>query len=124
MTDDQSTLPVQPEPEPQPQRHAAIIRLRPEAEAEYRRLHAEAWPEVLAMIEQCGIRNYSIFLRDGVLFSYYEYVGTDHDADQARMAADPATQRWWKLTDPMQEKVPGAAEGDWWAPVEEVFHTD
>ncbi len=105
-------------------RYGSIIRLRPEKEEEYRRLHADAWPGVLAMIRQCNIRNYAIFLRDGVLFSYYEYAGSDHEADMARMAADTTTREWWKLTDPCQQPVDTAAEGEWWAPLEEVFHTD
>ena len=105
-------------------RYGSIIRVRPEKEEEYRRLHADTWPDVLEMIWQCNIRNYTIFLRDGVLFSYYEYVGADHEGDMARMAADPTTQEWWKLTDPCQEPVDTVAEGEWWAPLEEVFHTD
>ena len=105
-------------------RYGSIIRLRPEKEEEYRWLHADAWPGVLEMIRLCNIRNYTIFLRDGVLFSYYEYVGADHEGDMAPMAAEPATQEWWKLTDPCQQPVDTAAEGEWWAPLEEVFHTD
>lgn len=42
----------------------------------------------------------------------------------ARMAADPKTREWWALTGPCQEPVPTAASGEWWAPMEEVFHTD
>ncbi|MFD7922812.1 L-rhamnose mutarotase [Streptomyces sp. NPDC059740] len=103
-------------------RHAKVVRLRPEHREEYLRLHAEVWPEVLATITACHIRNYSIFLHGDLLFSYYEYVGEDHEADMERMAADPATQRWWKLTDPCQEPVEGTPEGEWWMPVPEVFH--
>ena len=106
------------------QRHASVIRLRPEREAEYRRLHAEVWPAVLRQIRASNIRNYSIFLRDGVLFAYYEYVGTDHAADLAAMAADPATRDWWRLTDPCQQPVETAGPGEHWAPLEEVFHAD
>jgi L-rhamnose mutarotase len=106
------------------ERHASVIKLRPEHEAEYRRLHADVWPGVLAQIRKCGIVNYSIFLRDGVLFSYYEYVGDDHAGDLAAMAGDPQTRRWWKLTDPCQQPVDTAADGQHWAPMEEVFHTE
>ena len=105
-------------------RYGSVIRLRPEREAEYLRLHAEVWPAVLAQIRRSNIRNYSIFLRDGYLFAYYEYVGDDHDADLAAMAADPETRRWWELTDPCQQPVATAPEGTWWAPMTEVFHTD
>lgn len=106
------------------QRIASVIRLRPEKEAEYRELHAAVWPSVQAMLKQIHVSNYSIFLRDGVLFSYLEYHGDDWAADSARMAADPETQRWWKVTDPCQQPVETAAEGEWWAPAEEVFHLD
>lgn len=106
------------------QRYAAVIRLRPEQEAEYRALHADAWPTVLATLTKANIRNYSIFLRDGLLFSYLEYVGEDYAADMALVAADPETQRWWTFTDPCQQPVESAAPGEWWAPMEEVFHLD
>jgi L-rhamnose mutarotase len=104
-------------------RHASVIRLRPEKESEYRALHAAVWPGVLEQIARSNIRNYSIFLRDGTLFSYFEYVGDDFEADMTAIATDPVTQRWWQLTDPCQEPVPSAAQGERWAPLEEVFHS-
>jgi L-rhamnose mutarotase len=106
------------------QRFASVIRLRPEKEAEYRRLHADAWPGVLAALKRANIANYSIFLRDGLLFSYLEYTGTDYAADTAAIGADPETHRWWQLTDPCQQAVDSAAPGEWWAPMTEVFHLD
>ena len=105
------------------QRHAAVIRLRPEHEAEYRRLHADAWPGVLAALHDAGVRNYSIFLRDGLLFSYLEYGGDDYDRDMAAIAADGETQRWWELTDPCQLPLESATD-EWWASAEEIFHCD
>jgi L-rhamnose mutarotase len=106
------------------QRFASVIRLRPEKEEEYRALHANAWPAVVKAIAEAGIRNYSIFLLDGLLFSYLEYVGDDYEADMATLARDEATQRWWKLTDPCQTPFESAADGQWWTPAVEVFHTD
>ena len=58
----------------------------PEALEEYKRYHAAVWPEVLKTITRCNIRNYSIYLKDGYLFGYFEYHGTDYKADMARMA--------------------------------------
>jgi L-rhamnose mutarotase len=107
-----------------PTRFASVIRLRLEQEAEYRRLHAEVWPEVADQIRRSNIRNYSIFLRDGVLFAYFEYVGEDYRRDMAAMAEDERTREWWTLTDPCQLAVETAAPGEWWAPMEEVFHLD
>ncbi|MBP8951957.1 MAG: L-rhamnose mutarotase [Armatimonadetes bacterium] len=105
-------------------RYGMVIGVRPEKLEEYKKLHAAVWPDVLAMIHDCNIRNYSIYYRDGLLFSYFEYVGEDYEADMARMAADPITQKWWDLCMPCQDPVPTRAEGEWWAPMEEVFHTD
>lgn len=108
------------------QRMAKIIQLKPEAIDEYKRIHAEVWPEVLATIAACHIKNYSIFLREpeNLLFAYFEYHGTDFEADMAKMAKDEATQRWWKITDPMQAPLDTAEGGEWWAPTEMVFHQD
>jgi L-rhamnose mutarotase len=106
------------------QRIASVIRLRPEKEAEYRALHEDVWPSVLATLRAANVTNYSIFLRDGLLFSYLEYTGDDYAGDMARIAADPETQRWWTLTDPCQQPLDTAAEGERWAPAEEVFHAD
>ncbi len=105
-------------------RYGMVIGLRSEAEKSYREHHASVWPEVLKMIRECNIRNYSIYLRDGMLFSYFEYIGDDFDADMARMAAGPATQRWWALMQPMQQPLPDRKPGAWWTEIEEVFHTD
>jgi L-rhamnose mutarotase len=79
---------------------------------------------VLKIIRDCNIRNYSIFLKDGCLFAYYEYVGSDHAADMAKMAADPDMQKWWSLMEPMQQPLENRQDGEWWAASEEVFHTD
>jgi L-rhamnose mutarotase len=105
-------------------RHGQLIGARPERLAEYRRYHAQAWPEILAMITACNIRNYSIYLKDGLLFAYYEYVGIDYDADMARMAADPRTQEWWAIMKPMQKPLDTRAPGEWWAEMQEIFHVD
>jgi L-rhamnose mutarotase len=107
-------------------RFGALIRLRPAQVDTYRILHAEVWPHVLGMISACGIRNYTIFLREpeNLLFAYYEYVGSDHAADMRRMAADPVTREWWTLTEPCQIPLESRDSNEWWASMEEVFHHD
>jgi L-rhamnose mutarotase len=105
-------------------RYGQVIRLQPGVKEEYVRYHAKVWPEVLRMIHDCNIRNYSIFLKDDTLYAYFEYVGEDFDADMARMAADPKTQEWWAIMGPMQQPLETRKAGEWWANMEEVFHTD
>jgi L-rhamnose mutarotase len=101
-----------------------VIGLQPGKLTDYSRYHAKVWPEVLATITACNIRNYSIYHKDGQLFAYFEYVGTDFDADMAKMAADPKTQEWWAIMKPMQAPVKNRKEGEWWADMQEVFHLD
>lgn len=106
------------------QRHGSVIGVNPEKFEEYKAYHAAVWPEILDMIRACNIRNYSIYHKDNNLFSYFEYVGDDFKADMAKMAADPKTQEWWAVMMPMQVPWETRAEGEWWAEMEEVFHTD
>ncbi|MCY0096347.1 L-rhamnose mutarotase [Hoeflea ulvae] len=108
------------------QRMGMVIGLKPETIAEYKALHADVWPGVLARISECNIRNYTIFLREpeNLLFGYWEYHGEDFAADAAKMAADPETQRWWDVCMPLQAPLESRADGEWWAMMEDVFHLD
>lgn len=107
-------------------RMGMMIGIRPEKIDEYKRLHAAVWPDILAQIRDSNIRNYTIFLREpeNLLFGYWEYHGTDFDADMARMAHDPRTQEWWKLTDPCQSPLRSRSDGEQWSMMQEVFHED
>ena len=105
-------------------RVASVIGLPAMHAAEYERLHAEVWPEVLARIEASNIRDYSIHRYGELLFSRFTYIGDDYEADMAAMAADPVTQRWWALCAPLQRPVDERLPGEWWHELREVFHTD
>lgn len=105
-------------------RHAGVVRLRREYEQAYREMHMAVWPDVLAALTRANIRNFSIFLHDGLLFSYFEHGGEDYAADMATIAQDAATRRWWEVTQPCQQPLESAAEGEWWATAEELFHLD
>lgn len=106
------------------QRFGQVIGIKPEHVEEYERLHAEVWPGVLKMIEECNIRNYSIYRHNDLLFAYMEYHGDDFEADMAKMAEDETTQKWWAVCNPMQNPVEDRKDGDWWKTLDEVFHTD
>jgi len=111
------------------QRYGMVLGLKEDKIPEYKKLHAAVWPEVLKMIEHCNIKNYSIYLHqldDGkhYLFAYFEYTGDDFEADMEKMAADPTTQTWWDLCEPMQIPIKNRRQAQWWANMEEVFHTD
>ena len=61
-------------------RMGMVIGIKPERIADYKRTHAAVWPEVLAKIADCNIKNYTIFLREpeNLLFAYFEYHGQDY----------------------------------------------
>lgn len=74
--------------------------LKPEKTDDYIRLHAQPWPELLELIAQCNIHNYSIAIRGTTLYTYYEYTGSDYEADMARMDASAVMQKWWTFSKP------------------------
>ncbi|MEP1610781.1 MAG: L-rhamnose mutarotase [Roseobacter sp.] len=108
------------------QRMGMMIGIKPEKISAYKRLHADTWPEVLAQIKDSNIRNYTIFLREpeNLLFGYWEYDGTNFEADKRLMAQNPKTREWWMLTDPCQSPLVTRVKGEQWSMMEEVFHTD
>ncbi len=105
-------------------RHGQLIKVKPGMLEEYTKYHAEVWPGILEKITECNIRNYSIYHKDGFLFAYFEYVGSDFEGDMKKMADDPLTQKWWAIMMPMQEPLETRGEGEWWAELEELFHLD
>ncbi|OUS07375.1 hypothetical protein A9Q96_05530 [Rhodobacterales bacterium 52_120_T64] len=108
------------------QRMGMVIGIKPEKIADYKRLHSDVWPAVLAQIKGANIRNYSIFLREpeNLLFGYWEYHGNDFAADMANIANDPKTIEWWSLTDPCQAPLESRGDGEQWAMMENVFYTE
>ena len=110
-------------------RYGSVIEVKEDKIEEYNKLHVDVWPDVLKLIAECNIHNYSIYLRklpDGkhYLFSYFEYTGEDFATDGAKMAADETTQKWWDVCKPCHEPLSDRKEGEWWADMEEVFHCD
>lgn len=103
-------------------RFGQVGRLKPEKVEEYRTLHANPWPEVLKTIADCNLRNYSIFIHELTVFSYFEYVGKDYDGDMAKMEADPITQEWWKHTKPCFEKFAISPESEFYHDMKQIFY--
>ncbi len=106
------------------ERYGSVIKIKNNKLNEYKELHSKVWPGVQKTIKDCNIKNYSIYYKDGYLFSYFEYVGKDFKRDMEIMAKDPITKKWWALCGPMQIPLDTRKEGEWWAYMEEVFHQD
>ncbi|KAG8899034.1 hypothetical protein FRB99_006971 [Tulasnella sp. 403] len=120
-----------------PQRFCQVIELKKEYEDEYKKIHRETWPSVLQALRRAHVADYSINIlpvpiypsKDpevaGLLVATFKYTGSDFAQDMRILAQDPETQRWWKLTDPMQNSLikgaKGSATGEWWHGIEEIF---
>lgn len=61
--------------------------------AEYERRHREIWPEMIQVLKQAGISNYTIWNVGNQLFGYYE---CEHGCDYAAkvQAQSPVVDRW------------------------------
>ena len=79
-------------------------RIKAGMQAEYKRRHDEIWPEMLDLLKQAGIRNYSIWsdgqevfgyyeCEKGIAFGYYECEKGIAFAEQTQ-AGSPIVDRW------------------------------
>lgn len=101
---------------------ALDLRDDPESIAEYKQWHENVWPEVLQALRGIGITEMKIFLIGNRLFMYAE---APDDFDPAVAYQDyTSTQRardWDERMRAYQQRVPWAADADWWTPMELVF---
>jgi L-rhamnose mutarotase len=102
-----------------PEKYAFKMRLNPGMQAEYKRRHDEIWPELVALLHEAGISDYSIHLDEetNTLF------GVLWRADDHRMDAlpdSPVMQRWWAyMADIMETKSDNEPVA---VPLQTVFH--
>lgn len=107
---------------PSARRVCFLLRVKPDRMAEYRRRHAEVWPEMLDALRETGWRNYSLFLsEDGLLVGYFET--QDLEAAREGMAARDVNARWQAEMAPFFESLDGRPD-EGIVPLTEVFHLD
>ncbi|MBD5094129.1 MAG: L-rhamnose mutarotase [Subdoligranulum sp.] len=68
-------------------------RVKPGCKEEYKRRHAEIWPEMVEVLKAAGICNYSIFFVNDELFGYYECEKGVAYAEKVQ-AESPVVDRW------------------------------
>jgi L-rhamnose mutarotase len=104
------------------QRVCFVLKVKKDMVEDYKRIHADVWPEMLDALRRCGWHNYSIFLRpDGLLIGYLET--PDFKQAVAGMKNYPVNERWQNITCRYFEGLDGKAD-DAMAGLEEVFHLD
>jgi L-rhamnose mutarotase len=100
-----------------------LLKVRAEKVEEYRRCHAQVWPEMLEALRETGWHNYSLFLRpDGLLVGYLET--PDFDRARAAMKEHPVNSRWQAEMAPYFEALGSGTADESMIPLAEVFHLD
>ncbi len=106
------------------QRYASVIRIPQSQREQFERHHANVWPEVLKVLHDCNIRNFSMYRYGELLFEYLEYVGNDFEGDMAIASKNPKTIEWRNLIAPLLHPVSEAIRNEQWHEIPEVFHVD
>jgi L-rhamnose mutarotase len=75
------------------ERFCFTFEIRPGTEAEYKRRHDEIWPELVGVIHDAGITNYSLFRRGTSIIAYCE-CEPDAATAFAKVGAHEANARW------------------------------
>jgi len=86
------------------EKYAFKMQLHPGKLDEYKKRHDEIWPELVALLKDAGIRDYSIHLdpETNTLFGVLWRKG-DHKMDA--LPLQPIMKRWWAhMADIMQTK--------------------
>ncbi|MBQ8948605.1 MAG: L-rhamnose mutarotase [Prevotella sp.] len=101
-------------------RFAFKMQLKAGCEKEYEKRHAAIWPELVKMIKDSGVSNYSIFWdrETNILFGYQECSGEGNSQDTAHV--DPITQKWWDMMADIMEVNPDNSPVT--VPLQEVFY--
>lgn len=97
----------------------------PASIAAYRRHHDEIWPEVVKAIRSTGIQDLKIYIHANRLVMIIRAPeGFDPVTSFGAYRDDPAAQRWEALMQTLQRQLPGAAPGQWWTTMRQMFDLD
>jgi L-rhamnose mutarotase len=100
-------------------RVAFKMKLFPGNKAAYKKRHDEIWPELVHLLKEAGIEDYSIFLDEETSSLF----GVLKLANQAALDALPqqeVMQRWWAYMADLMESNPDHSPVS--IPLEEVFY--
>ena len=100
-------------------RLAFKMKLFPGFEAEYKKRHDEIWPELVQLLKQSGISEYSIFL-DEETNSLFGVLNITDTKNMDNLPHQEVMQRWWKYMGDIMETNPDNSPVS--IPLTEVFH--
>ncbi len=101
------------------EKYAFKMKLNPGMKAEYKRRHDEIWPELVALLKQAGVSDYSIHLDEetNILFGV---LWRNDDHGMADLPKHPVMRRWWAaMADVMETRADNEPVA---VPLETMFH--
>ena len=101
------------------QKFAFRMQLNPGMEAEYRARHDAIWPELVALLKEAGIEDYSIHL-DPESLALFGILWRRDDHGMEDLPRHPVMRKWWAhMADLMQTHPDGAPIA---VPLVPMFH--
>ena len=102
-------------------RIAFKMKLKPGYAAEYQKRHQEIWPELVKMIKDSGVSDYSIFFdtETNILFAVQKQSGDQSSQD---LGTNPIVRKWWDYMSDIMEVNPDNSPVS--IPMPEVFYLD
>ena len=101
------------------QKHAFLMKLIPGQEAEYQRRHDEIWPELVTLLHEAGVSDYSIHL-DRETSTLFAVLWRAEGHTMADLPAHPVMKRWWDHMADIMVTMPDASPSE--RALETVFH--
>ena len=101
------------------QRNAFKMKLKPGFADEYKKRHTAIWPELVSLLKDAGISDYSIFLDEesNTLFA----IQKQEKKSSQDLGSREVVQKWWAYMADIMETNPDQSP---LIPLKEVFHLD
>jgi L-rhamnose mutarotase len=89
--------------------------------AEYKKRHDEIWPELVKLLKDNGVSEYSIFLDEetNILFAFQKNSGEGGSQD---LGKTEIVQKWWKMMSTIMKSNPDNSPVS--VELEEVFYME
>ncbi|MBL0743450.1 L-rhamnose mutarotase [Chryseolinea lacunae] len=103
------------------QRLAFTMQLHPGQAQEYKRRHDALWPDLLQLLKDTGIEDYSIFL-DEKTHTLFGVLKVRDAANLVPLPDQPVMRRWWQHMKDIMDTNPDGSPVQ--VSLTEVFHLD
>ncbi|MDG5489761.1 L-rhamnose mutarotase [Sphingomonas sp. BGYR3] len=99
--------------------HAFRMQLKPGNLDAYRAAHDAIWPELVDLLHDAGISDYSIF-HDADSNALFAVLTVTEPDGRAALPDHPVMKRWWDAMAPLMETHADNRPVEW--PLDRVFH--